>query len=137
QTTWFATYQRWEPTIAAEPLRSDIAGGLLLEYPTESFVQATDRSWKNSQARPRRLRPQAPNLRQYGRCPRDPLEVRASNHLMVAQHEDEDRAARSSTETADLAALNLGTAVLLRRDFVGADHLAPELDLALAHGARG
>src|SRR5205823_1906057 len=27
------------------------------------------------------------NLRQYGRCPRDPLEVRASNHLMVAQDE--------------------------------------------------
>src|SRR5947208_8234463 len=80
----FATYQRGTPTIAAEPLRGGIAGGLLLECPTESFVQTTDRSWKNSQARPRRLRPQAPNLRQYGRCPRDPLEVRASNHLMVA-----------------------------------------------------
>src|SRR5206468_3338425 len=63
------------------------AGGLLLECPTESFVQTTDHSWKNSQARPRRLRPQAPNLRQYSRCPRDPLEVRASNHLMVAQDE--------------------------------------------------
>src|SRR5947209_2164525 len=82
-----ATYQRWTPTIAAEPLRGGIAGGLPLECPTESFVQTTDRSWKNSQARPRRLRPQAPNLRQYGRCPRDPLEVRGSNHLMVAQHE--------------------------------------------------
>src|SRR5213593_3650141 len=76
--------RRGTPTIAAEPLRGGIAGGLLLECPTESFVQTTDRSWKNSQARPRRLRPQAPNLRQYGRCPRDPLEVRASNHLMVA-----------------------------------------------------
>src|SRR5205809_8060565 len=61
----------------------------LLEYPIESFVQATDHSWKNSQARPRRLRPQAPNLRQHSRCPRDPLEVRASNHLLVAQHEAE------------------------------------------------
>src|SRR5439155_14143712 len=96
-TTWFATYQRWAPTIAAEPLRSDIAGGLLLEYPIESFVQATDRSWKNSQARPRRLRPQAPNLRQYGRCPRDPLEVRASNHLMVAQPSTEGPARFGTT----------------------------------------
>jgi len=80
-------YQRWAPTIAAEPLRGDIAGGLLLECPIESFVQATDHSRKNSQARPRRLRPQAPNLCQHSRRPRDPLDVRASNHIMVAQHE--------------------------------------------------
>src|SRR6266480_7998890 len=94
--TRFAKYQRGTPTIAAEPLRGGIAGGLLLECPTESFVQTTDHSWKNSQARPRRLRPQAPNLRQYSRCPRDPLEVRASNHLMVAQDEGSNHDRSSS-----------------------------------------
>src|SRR6266550_2213661 len=64
-----------------------IAGRLLLEPAIESLLQASPRCRKVAQACPRRLRSQAPHLRQHRRRPRYPLDAFSSHHIMVAHHE--------------------------------------------------